>query len=281
VVVCLAEDHFLLHTTSGGAVAVHEHLEEWLQCDGTAVEALVTDVTAAWATFMLSGPAARDILRRLPSDLELDAAAFAHMHYRAGRLAGVPCRVLRASFTGELSFEISVPAGYGRATWDALLAAGRESGLLPVGIEALMVLRTEKGYPHVGTDTDGTTTAPDLGWGAVITRQAGDFVGRRSLDLPAARDPGRRQFTGLATVDPAARLQAGAHLLTADGSASAGYVTSACYSPTLGRTVALGLVAGARERQGEVVKAWYAGEEVAVRLVAPGFYDPAGERLYD
>ena len=121
----------------------------------------------------------------------------------------------------------------------------------------------------------------DLGWGPAIARQENDFVGRRSLDLPAARDPARRQFTGLETVDPAARLQAGAHVLSGDGSASTGYVTSACYSPTLGRTVALGLVAGARERRGEVVKAWYAGEAVAVRLVAPAFYDPAGERLDD
>ena len=281
VIVCLAEDHFLLHASSGGVAAVHEHLEEWLQCEGTDVEAIVTDVTAAWATFMLSGPAARDVLRRLPSDLDLDAAAFPPMRYRAGRLAGVPCRVLRAGFTGELSFEVSVPAGHGRAAWDALLAAGQKSGLLPFGIEALMVLRTEKGYLHVGTDTDGTTMPQDLGWGPAIARQENDFVGRRSLDLPVARDPARRQFTGLETVDPAARLQAGAHVLSGDGSASAGYVTSACYSPTLGRTVALGLVAGARERRGEVVKAWYAGEAVAVRLVAPAFYDPAGERLDD
>ena len=281
VVVCLAEDHFLLHTTSGGATAVREHLEEWLQCEWTDLDVLVTDVTTAWATAMLSGPAARAVLEAVPSDIDLDREAFPHMQFRAGHLAGVPCRVLRASFTGEVSFEISVPAGYGRAAWEALLAAGRDHGLLPFGLEALMVLRTEKGYLHVGTDTDGTTMPQDLGWGRAIERQAADFVGRRSLELAVGRDPGRRQFTGLEPLDPAARLSDGAHVLTPDGTASAGYVTSACYSPTLGRTVALGLVADARARRGEVVKAWYAGESVPVRLVSPAFYDPEGARLDD
>ena len=281
VVVCVADDHFLLHTTSGGAGAVREHLEEWLQCEWTDLDVIVTDVTTAWATAMLSGPAARAVLSAVPTDLDLDPAAFPHMQFRSGHVAGVPCRVLRASFTGEVSYEISVPAGYGRAAWEMLLAAGRDHGLLPFGLEALMVLRTEKGYLHVGTDTDGTTMPQDLGWARAIERQEADFIGRRSLDLPVGRDPERRQFTGLEPLDPAARLVDGAHVLTADGTASAGYVTSACYSPTLGRTVALGLVTGARARQGEVVKAWYAGETVPVRLVAPAFYDPEGVRLHD
>jgi sarcosine oxidase subunit alpha len=162
-----------------------------------------------------------------------------------------------------------------------LLAAGRDHGLLPIGVEALMVLRTEKGYLHVGTDTDGTTMPQDLGWAPAIERQDRDFIGRRSLALAVGRDPERRQFTGIEPLDTAARLADGAHVLTADGSASAGYVTSACYSPTLGRTVALGLVAGARARRGEVLKAWFAGETVPVRLVAPAFYDPEGVRLHD
>ncbi|MHA7815118.1 MAG: 2Fe-2S iron-sulfur cluster-binding protein [Pseudohaliea sp.] len=280
VVVCIADDHFLVHATSGGAAMVHEHMEEWLQCEWRDLAVLVSGVTAAWATIMLSGPASRQVLARLPSDLPLDAAAFPHMRFRSGTLCGVPCRVLRASFTGEVSFEISVPASFGQALWESLLAAGADLGLQPFGLEALLVLRLEKGYVHVGTDTDGTSMPQDYGWGRAISKQEADFVGRRSLMLPAGREPGRRQFTGIEPLEPGVALTDGAHVLSADGQRSAGYVTSAHHSPTLSRTVALGLVEAAVERRGETVQVWYQGEQTAARLVAPAFYDPDGERLH-
>lgn len=279
VVVCLAEGHFLLHTTSGGASAVHRALEEWLQCEWVALRVLVTDVTTQWATFMLSGPRARAVLAQLPCDIDLSVAAFAQMQFRSGSLCGVPVRILRASFTGEVSFEISVPAACGQSLWEVLLAAGASHGVTPFGIESLMVLRTEKGFLHVGSDTDGNTMPQDLGWGGAIGKKPGDFIGRRSLALEVGQDPKRLQFTGIALQDEFATTVSGAHVLTEDGKGSAGYVTAACFSPTLGRTVALGIVAGARVRLGATVSVYYESRAQPARLVAPCQVDPEGARL--
>ena len=151
VMVCLAEDHFLLHTTSGGANSIHQHLEEWLQCEWLDLEVIISNCTTQWATMMISGPKARAVLQKLPCDIDLSREAFAHMQYREGTLMGEPCRVLRASFTGEVSFEISVPASCGLALWNALMEAGEGEGIIPFGIETLMLLRTEKGYLHGGS----------------------------------------------------------------------------------------------------------------------------------
>ncbi len=279
VVVCLAEDHFLLHTTSGGASAVHRALEEWLQCEWVALRVLVSNVTTQWATFMLSGPGARAVLAQLPCDIQCSRDDFAHMQFRTGTLCGVPARILRASFTGELSFEISVPAACGESLWEVLMAAGASHSITPFGIEALMVLRTEKGFLHIGSDTDGNTMPQDLGWGDAIGKNPGDFIGRRSLALEAGQDPQRLQFTGLALEDETGTTVSGAHVLSEDGNSSAGYVTSACFSPTLGRTVALGIVAGARARLGETVSVYYEGKTQPARLVAPCQLDPEGARL--
>ncbi len=277
VLVCLAEDHFLLHTTSGGASTIHQHLEEWLQCEWTDLAVIVNNATTQWATLMLSGPRARSVLQQLDSDIDVGREAFGHMQYRAGRLLGQPCRILRASFTGEVSFEISVPASCGQALWEALMQAGAAQGIVPFGIETLMLLRTEKGYLHVGADTDGNTMPQDLGWGGAVAKKPDDFIGRRSLSQPVGADPDRFQFTGLELLEPDARTVSGAHVLTAAGESTAGYVTSAYYSPNLNRSVVLGIVAGAREREGEVVTIFYAGRRQRARLVKPGAYDPAGE----
>jgi sarcosine oxidase subunit alpha len=279
VMVCIAEDHFLLHTTSGGATAIHQHLEEWLQCEWLDLEVIVTNNTIQWATLMLSGPRARDVLRKLPCDIDLSRDAFGHMQYREGRILDQPCRMLRSGFTGELSFEISVPARHGLALWNALIEAGEEFGIVPFGIESLMLLRTEKGYLHVGTDTDGNTMPQDIGWAGAIEKKPADFIGRRSLSQEAGQDADRFQFTGIELLSPTGRTSSGAHVLTEDGKGTAGYVTSAFFSPNLGRTVALGIVAGARAREGEEITVFYEGNTQPARLVKPGVYDPAGEAL--
>lgn len=279
VVVCLAEDHFLLHTTSGGAVTIHQHLEEWLQCEWRNLRVIVNNLTAQWATLMLSGPRAREVLQKLPCDIDLARESFAHMQFRQGKILDHPCRILRASFTGEVSFEVSVPARQGERLWCALMEAGDSFGIAPFGIESLMLLRTEKGYMHVGGDTDGNTMPQDLGWARAIENKDADFIGRRTLQQDVGRDPRRFQFTGIELLDPAGRIESGAHVLTEDGKSSAGYVTSACYSPTLKRTVALGIVAGADARDGESITLFYAGKHIPARLVRPGAYDPQGSAL--
>ena len=197
---------------------------------------------------------------------------------------GVPTRVLRASFTGEASYEISVPANYGAALWEALLEIDGKQRITPHGLEALMVLRTEKGYLHVGADTDGTTNPLDLGWGGVIAKKSGDFIGRRSLATANALRKDRFCFTGIEPLETDAVLPIGGHVvddLDNGGRCSGGYVTSACFSPTLGRHIGLGIVRSARARAGEIVTVMSADGEMQARLCQPVFFDPDGERLKD
>jgi sarcosine oxidase subunit alpha len=279
VVARLAPDRFLVCTSSAGADRIAAWLEEWLQCEWPDLQVVAAPVTAAWGVLTLTGPHAQDILRA--AGIELDLSDFPHMSFAETRLAGLPARVLRVSYTGEASYEINVPAGSVGDLWDALFAAGSGFGLSPVGIDAWMVLRTEKGYLHIGGDTDGSTSALDVDWGHIMKKSC-DFIGKRSLMRPEDQRADRLQFVGLAT-DDAEPLPIGAHLV-ANGPQgvrlSGGYVTSSAFSPFLKKPVALGMVSGGRARIGEVVTVVDdAGRSRSARIVAPVFYDPAGDRL--
>jgi sarcosine oxidase subunit alpha len=207
-----------------------------------------------------------------------------HMSIGVGSLAGVPARIARVSFTGELSFEIGVPAGYAAALLRELEALGAEQGIAHFGIESLLILRAEKGYILIGRDTDGTTEPQDLGVTAPLRTKQVDFVGRRSLLRPDSRRADRRQLVGLEPELPGVALPTGAHVVApADRvGRSLGYVTSSYMSPTLGRSFALGLVEGGRARvaAGESVGIFSFGRVYGAKLVAPTFYDPKGERLH-
>lgn len=281
VFVCMAPEHYLVCTTSGGADRIAAWLDEWQQCEWPDLRVVLLNVTTQWAVLTLAGPRARQLLSSLESGLDFSAAAFPHMSFRAGRLAGHPVRVQRVSYSGETSYEVSVPAGRARALWETLVAAGEPLGLEPIGVEALMVLRTEKGFLHVGSDTDGTTNPLDVGFGGIIAKKMGDFVGRRSLQRPHDRRPDRRQFVGLEPVSASDRLVAGAHLVGREGGRrrSEGFVTSACLSPTLGRSIGLGLLERGFSRKGETVTVFDEGRTFEARVVDPAFYDPKGERM--
>ncbi len=276
----LAEDRFLVGATGAGAARIAAWLEEWLQCEWPHLDVLVAPVTTSLAVLTLSGPKARAVLEAAGVDIPVDAAAFPHMAFRDGRVAGTPARIFRVSFTGEVSYEINVAADRAGELWDRLLAAGRPHGVRPVGIDAWMLLRTEKGYLHVGADTDGGTAPGDVGWGHVLKRTH-DFIGRRSLTRPANLREDRLQFVGLEVVGSSAPLTIGGHLKGAGGDEpSDGYVTSSGFSPVLGRGVALGMVRGGRDRLGEELMVASGPERGArVRVTAPGAYDPTGERL--
>jgi sarcosine oxidase, subunit alpha len=277
----LGEDHFLVSTTSGAADRIFATFEDWLQCEWPDLEVLVTNVTSAWGNIAVAGPRARELVQRIGTDIELARAAFPHLGVRTGLLAGVPVRIARVGFTGELSFEINIAAGHTSALWEELLAQGRTLDVAPIGVDALQELRTEKGFLHVGTDTDGRTLPADIGMGAAVARKTEDFVGRRSLERAEARRPDRLQFVGIASDDLRAVLPVGAHVLGhADARpASAGYVTSSCASEALGRSVALGLVAAGRARMGQAIAVYSDGRIWPARIVAPQAYDPQGERL--
>ena len=274
----LGEDCFLLHTTSGGAERVHGWLEDWLQTEWTDLRVHVANVTEHWAQIALAGPNARAVLESAGCDIDLDRAAFRFFDWREGHVAGAPARVYRVSFTGELTYEIAAPAGYGLAVWEALIAAGAA----PYGTESLHVMRAEKGFIAIGDETDGTVTPLDLGLGWAVSEKKADFIGKRGLERSHLCAPGRLQLVGVLTRDPSIVLPDGAPAVEIGAAAPfapIGRVTSTYFSPTLGRSIALALIAGGRGRIGETVGFSTGGATVVpARLVDPVFYDKEGER---
>jgi sarcosine oxidase subunit alpha len=281
VVACLAPDHYLVSTSSGNADRITAWLEEWHQCEWPHLNLVLSPVTAQWGVLTLAGPRARELLAGFESDINFSPNAFPHMTIRSGRLAGLLVRVQRVSFSGEVSFELSLPACSAQGMWERLMLVGDRNGIEPIGIEAILVLRLEKGFLHVGSDTDGTTNPFDVGFGAIIGKKWADFVGRRSLLRPNDVRQGRRQLVGLEPLNPTDSLVPGAHLIQQAGTArrSEGFVTSACRSPTLGRSIGLGLLERGFDRRGETVTVFDNGRSFKACVVDPVFYDPEGERL--
>jgi len=283
VLACLAENHYLVGTTSGHAAAIAETLQEWLQCEWSDLDVVTDDVTTGWAVMNVNGPRARDVLQKFDINIDLKPDKFPHMHVRVGKLESVPCRVQRVSFSGELSYEVAVPWGFGASFFDALMDAGKEFDIRPFGVEALMALRIEKGFLHVGSDTDGMTLPQDVGFGAVIEKKKDDFVGRRSTMRPDATRDNRRQFVGIEVTDNSGALPVGGHVIAIGADAPAptqGWVSSSVYSPTLNKPVALGLVERGRDRIGEEIEIWDLGAARRARIVEPGAYDKEGGRLH-
>lgn len=274
----LADNHYLIATSSAGALDIQFWIERWLQCEWSSLDVLVTPQTSQWATLTVSGPRSRAIVSRLGLALDLSSDAFGHMELRQSMLEGVPLRILRVSFSGELSYELNVPADHAESLWQLLLRVGASDGLTPLGMEALDVLRVEKGYLEAGVDTDGETTPLDVGWAAAIARKPDDFLGRRSLSRNANRREQRRQLVGLRMNDANRLAPAGTHLFSSRGELL-GHVTSSCVSPTLDQSIGLALVHGGQQRLGESIHADIGGRRFDGQLVDAAFYDPAGERL--
>jgi sarcosine oxidase subunit alpha len=219
-------------------------------------------------------------LARFDTDIALDAGAFPHLSFRTGRFAGVRARLYRVSFSGELGYEVNVPARYGASLWRALLTEGASLGVVPYGIETTLLLRLEKGYLHVGVDTDGTTAPGDVGWGPAARRKRADFIGKRSLARGDNLRADRLQLVGL-TAAETAPLVPGAHLRlpgTTDG--SDGWVTSAARSPALGKPIALAMLRGGRARLGEVLELHDLERRGQATVIATPFFDPEGKRLH-
>ena len=278
----LTEDLFVMGTTSGGADRIFAWLEEWKQRECPKLEVFITNQTSQWGVLMLTGPHARELLARTDVDIDLSPTAFPHMTVREGLLGGAPVRISRVSFTGEVSFEVAVPAGYTAALWSHFFAVGVDLNLTPIGIEALDVLRIEKGFIHVGGDTDGTTTPDDVGYGTMVRNKKTDFVGRRSLALPAMQAVDRLQIVGLRPLDGEHPIAVGAHLsaaATRSDAASSGHVTSSVWSPTLSAPLALGMLSGGRQRVGERLYAWSNNSARPVEVVDSRRYDPTGALL--
>ncbi|MFB4282193.1 2Fe-2S iron-sulfur cluster-binding protein [Nonomuraea sp. MTCD27] len=269
----LAEDHYLMTTTTGNAATVLDWLEEWHQTEWPGLDVSFTSVTDHWATVAVAGPRARQVLAAVaPGALDL-----AFMRYAATDVLGVPGRVFRISFSGELAYEVNVPWPYGRALWEAVL----DAGAVPYGTETMHVLRAEKGFAIVGQETDGTVTPQDLGMAWIVSKRKPDFVGKRSHARPDTARSGRKRLVGLLPDDPAARMEEGAQLVAAGRSLDGvvpmlGHVTSSYDSVALGRTFALALAKDVAA--GDRLTAVSGGAAHPVTVVEPVFYDPENTR---
>ncbi len=273
----LARDRFHVTTTTGGAPRVLAFMEDYLQTEFSELDVWLTSVTEQWAVIAVQGPRAREVLAPFV-EADISADAFPHMSVVETRFAGIKARVFRVSFSGELGFEVNVPADYGRAAWEALIAGG----VTPYGTEAMHVLRAEKGYIIVGQETDGTATPDDAGLAGLVGKQKPDFVGMRSLRRAGMAEADRKQLVGLLTEDPHVVLEEGAQLVDPDrpGSAPIGHVTSAYHSAVLGHSIALAMVSAGRSRTGHRLLVPMPGGGVPVQVTAPVFYDPDGARIH-
>jgi methylglutamate dehydrogenase subunit C len=281
----LGPSHFIMTTTTANAAKVYQHLEFCLQVLWPELDVQLASVSEQWAQLSVAGPKARETLARIVDPgFDLSNEAFPFMS-AAGLtvMGGVRARLFRISFSGELAYEIAVPAGQGERLAEALMTAGAEFGITPYGTEALGVMRIEKGHA-AGAEMNGQTTAHDLGLGRMMSKKK-DFIGRVMSQRPGLTDPKRPALVGFRPVDPSARLRAGAHFIPVGADAVAandqGHMTSAAYSPTLGHSIGLGLLADGPSRIGERVHAVdpVRGADIEVEICNPAFTDPQGDKL--
>ncbi len=279
VVARLDDETFLCHTTSGGSDRVHAWMEEWLQTEWFDLKVYTANVTEQWAQFAVAGPNARKLLERFDGDIDLSGDALPFMSFADGVLDGLPVRIFRISFSGELSFEVATPASYGLALLEMLISKGGDLGVGPYGTEALHVLRAEKGFIVVGDETDGTVTPHDVGMSWAVSKKKEDFIGKRAMMRSDLTREGRKQLVGLLTTDPKTVLPDGAHAMSADGKRAIGHVTSTYYSPTLKRSIAMALIEGGQSMMGQTVTIGIDAKTDAQAVIAsPVFYDEEGAR---
>ncbi|MFD3477532.1 sarcosine oxidase subunit alpha family protein [Streptomyces sp. NPDC058695] len=282
----LDENRYFMTTTTGGAAGVLDWLEEWLQTEWPELDVHCTSVTEQWATVAVVGPKSRDVIAKLAPELDVSAETFPFMAFRETTLAsGIPARVCRISFSGELAFEINVSAWYGRSVWEQVYEAGQPYDITPYGTETMHVLRAEKGFIIVGQDTDGTVTPQDANMDWVVSKRK-DFIGNRSYSRADTSRADRRQLVGLLPTDRTTRLPEGSQLIAPDTPLTPeagpvpmlGHVTSSYHSAALGRPFALALVAGGRARIGSTLLAPVGDDLVPVEVTDSVLYDPEGTK---
>jgi sarcosine oxidase, subunit alpha len=275
----LGDEHYLMSTTSSGAATVWEWVENWLQTERPDWRVHVTPVTTAYASINVAGPKSRRLIERVTEGVDLANEAFPYMHVRTGTIAGVGDSVLwRIGFTGELSYEIHVPAGYGLHVWETLLAAGADLGVAAFGVEAQRILRLEKGHFIVGQDTDGLTRAFSAGLDWAIKLDKGDFAGKPELTWQLAQGIATK-LVGLQPVDPSVVPEEAS--LIVDGDTIAGRITSSRMSPTLRRSICLAQVDARLAEPGTVVTVRLPSGRLIQARVTPqhAHVDPDGGRM--
>lgn len=269
------ERHFYVTATTSGVDGVYRQMGWWNQQWRMDVD--IANVTAAYAAVNIAGPKARDVLGRLDSDIDVSAAAFPYMGVRQGGLAGIPMRILRVGFVGELGFEIHCPSGMGEALWDRLMTAGESFGIMPFGVEAQRVLRLEKGHVIIGQDTDGLSNPAEASMDWALSKTKSFYVGKRAVDMQIAKGVSRR-LVGFTLEDPSAPCPKECHLVIRSDEI-AGRVTSAVRSPSLDRVIGLAYVPVDMAAPGTSFTIRIdKGDTVKATVVPTPFYDPDGKR---
>ena len=282
VVARIDEQTWLCHTTTGGADSIHAHMEEWLQTEWWDWKVYVTNVTEQYAQIGVVGPNARKLLEKI-GGVDVSREALGFMEWKDGNLGKYDARIFRISFSGELSYEVAVPAKQGLAFWGELIEAGKEFQVMPYGTEALHVMRAEKGFIMIGDETDGTVIPQDLNLHWAISKKKDDYLGKRAQERSFMVNPSRWKLVGLETLDGSV-LPDGAYAI-ADGvnpngqKSTQGRITSSYFSPTLKRGIAMGLVMNGPDRSGEIIEfPKIDGTVIRAKITSPVFYDPDGEK---
>ena len=282
VTTCIKENHYHMTTTTGGAARVMSWLEEFLQTEWLDMKVFCTSVTEQWAVLSISGPNSREFLKDL-TNIDLSKENFPFMKFREGEVCGVKARIFRISFTGELSYEVNVPARYGRYVWEKFMEHGKKYNITPYGTETMHVLRAEKGFIIVGQDTDGSVTPSDMNMDWIVSKKKEDFLGKRSFTRSDTVRHDRKKFVGLLVNDKKTVLPEGSHIvekaLKQPPMKMLGHVTSSYYSPTLGYPIALAMLKDGFSKMGEqVVVPLMNGKIIEATVTDTIFYDKEGKR---
>ncbi len=278
----LDENHYIMTTTTGGAATVLGKLEDYLQTEWPELDVYLTSVTDHYATISVCGPNSKKILSQVFPDLDFKDEHFPHMSFKNGKIDKIKCRVMRISFTGELSYEINIQANYAKAVWEKCIEIGKKFNITPYGTETMHLLRAEKGFIIVGQDTDATMTPIDLQMDWIVSKKKYDFIGKRSLYRSDTIREDRKQLVGLLTENPDEVLEEGAQIV-ADIKKSPiemlGHVTSSYYSPNLKKSIALGVVKGGKNMMGQKLIIPMENKQINVTVADPVFLDKENKRL--
>ena len=278
----ISENHYIMTTTTGGAANVMGKLEDYLQTEWPELDVYLTSVTDHFATASVCGSNSKKILNKLIPDLNLSDESFPHMSFKEAQIGKIKCRVMRISFTGELSYEINVQANYGKSLWEQCMEAGKEFNITPYGTETMHLLRAEKGFIIVGQDTDGTMTPIDLQMDWIVSKKKYDFIGKRSLYRSDTMREDRKHLVGLATDDPKEVLEEGAQIVSELNKKPVemlGHVTSSYYSPNLNKSIALAVVRSGKNMMGQKLLIPMENKTINVIVADPVFLDKENKRL--